>query len=441
MRHLRYQSLDFLKSSQVFIVSLFMTFGCSSIPKKLPIIQGATDQNTTQVGILLPKDQKVNLLLIEKQYLRLHIPVRIRTSSRKNSSWKVIQAAFKGLSSQKEYLLKVTETIDNEEKILDQRDLKTLPTQKSEVRFVLASCMDDSYAEDQIKMWRKVNSLKPDLILMAGDNVYADHTIGYKGPASSDTVWNRYVETRNLLEIFKFKKLIPILATWDDHDYGANDSNKNYPFKYDSLKTFSGFFPQKIISSSFRKGPGVSFVYKAFSHRFIFLDNRFFRSPKNDVDGTHWGTRQEKWLFSLLKEKPIPTYLIQGDQFFGAYHLFESLEREHPKSLERLQKAIQSSKSLVVFLSGDRHRTEITQIDKQYFGFQTYEITSSPIHAKTFPGGWEKFPNPRQIAGYEDGHSFVLIKSVASKKRIHLQVEAYNEKQEKVFERMLEVSR
>ncbi|MCG6867158.1 MAG: hypothetical protein LJE91_00065 [Gammaproteobacteria bacterium] len=34
----------------------------------------------------------------------------------------------------------------------------------------------------------------------------------------------------------------PVLATWDDHDYGENDAGAEYPMKQQSERIFLDFF-------------------------------------------------------------------------------------------------------------------------------------------------------------------------------------------------------
>ena len=54
----------------------------------------------------------------------------------------------------------------------------------------------------------------------------------------------------------KLKKTCPILATWDDHDYGANDAGSEYPLKAESQKIFLDFFDEPVDSERY-KTPGV----------------------------------------------------------------------------------------------------------------------------------------------------------------------------------------
>ena len=280
------------------------------------------------------------------------------------------------------------------------------------------------------------------MIFMIGDNVYADKNLGYRGPAAPVDIWKRYLETRGRLEIFKSKRLVPILAVWDDHDYGWNNGNKSYKYKEDSKKIFEAFYAQRERggNSYFEQGPGVSSIFKAFNIQFIFLDNRSFRGEKGR--GSHWGELQEKWLMKHLasREKFKGHVLINGDQFFGAYHRFESFEGHRKKHFTRVMEKIFKSRRPSLFISGDRHLFELMEIPKEEFGYKTYEITSSGVHAKMYPSSWNQWPNPRQIKGIAGVHNYTLIQ-FHGQSGLAFHVQTFSGDSKLLFEKKLKVTR
>ncbi len=444
MKIVSFNSQNSLRTQWVFLYFLLSSLvsACSTGPKSLPVIMGPTSEHSTQFSVLSHQTDDLELVAVEEKSLRLHFPVHSKQFERPHSPWKIDHALFKGLSSEKNYFLRVSQKHeDGTREIVDQRRFQPLQPNKNTLTFAIASCMDDSLQAVQKTLWHKVKNLKPDLVLMIGDNVYADRGLGYQAETIPQVLWDRHVETRNSVAFFRFDPLIPVLSIWDDHDYGVDNGDRTYSHKEQSLKTFKAFFPQTIISSGMKKGPGLSYSFLALGHRFIFLDNRFFRDPGSNPKGSHWGRRQEKWLESLLKQRTIPTYLIQGDQFIGNYHTFESLQRQHPEAFNRLRQLLIASRSPVVLISGDRHRSEVSRFSKNVFGYETFEITSSPIHAKTFPGHWKQYPNPDQLAGYEESSNFVLISSKAEKNKLNLNVKAYSEAIEPEFQLDLQVKR
>ena len=63
-------------------------------------------------------------------------------------------------------------------------------------------------------------------------------------------------------EYKKLKKSTPIIATWDDHDYGMNDVGRHYEKKEQSKKIFLKFFNEPMNSER-RKHEGIytSYMY------------------------------------------------------------------------------------------------------------------------------------------------------------------------------------
>src|ERR1700752_2259308 len=57
---------------------------------------------------------------------------------------------------------------------------------------------------------------KPDLFIFLGDNVYGDTKV-------MDTLQAKYNRLAIKPAFKNLKKHVPIIATWDDHDYGWND--------------------------------------------------------------------------------------------------------------------------------------------------------------------------------------------------------------------------
>jgi alkaline phosphatase D len=114
-----------------------------------------------------------------------------------------------------------------------------------------------------------------DLFIFMGDNVYADTT--------NMTVMRAKYDALKHSSFFQgLKKKAPILATWDDHDYGVNDGGGNFPFKKEAQAEFYNWLDEPADSPK-RKQEGVysSHIYgpKGKRVQVILLDTRYFRSP------------------------------------------------------------------------------------------------------------------------------------------------------------------
>ena len=109
-----------------------------------------------------------------------------------------------------------------------------------------------------------------------------------------------------------YQKLInqvPVLGTWDDHDYGLNDAGKEWHFKEKSQQLFLDFMgvPENSTRRN-REGVYHSEIFETEkgSIKVILLDTRYFRDElikSDDPDkryepsaGTVLGEKQWNWL-------------------------------------------------------------------------------------------------------------------------------------------------
>lgn len=409
---------------------------------ELSIMQGVTSEQQTRLVIVGPKTAQFIYYVraIGSQKTWKVEPTRIQ---REFSPMMVEQIELFDLNPHDSYELLVLDAWAN---LWDKRQFHSLDLKKKSPRLAFLSCMDDILKREQAFMWKQLLEQSPDAIVMMGDNVYADRVPGGWREADPEQLWNRYVETRNTLDFFKAGKLVPVIATWDDHDFGRNDTDRTYQYKNESRDVFLAFFPQAKSAQDFELGPGISAAWDAFGMRFIITDDRTFRSPDRVdlADQTHFGPDQEDWIVEQLRTETKPVLLIAGDQFFGGYQGFESYEGNHPKSFAKELKRWRVVKAPLLFISGDRHLTEIVKVPRQILGFPTYELTSSPMHAKVFADAFLKSPSPNQLrgAGVAGEYNYMLVQPLkTSKKVLELDVQSFGPNQRLLFERKLKVVR
>jgi alkaline phosphatase D len=91
-------------------------------------------------------------------------------------------------------------------------------------------------------------TLPRDLFIFMGDNIYAD-----KG--GIPMMQEKYALLKNS-RFFQGLKNKPILATWDDHDFGLNDGGAEYPQKKEAQAEFWNWLDEPANSPR-RKQEGV----------------------------------------------------------------------------------------------------------------------------------------------------------------------------------------
>jgi alkaline phosphatase D len=94
---------------------------------------------------------------------------------------------------------------------------------------------------------------------------------------------------------------VPLAYTWDDHDFGPNDSDRTSPSRGAALEAYRRFLPHYPLAD----GPDapVHQVFTVGRVRFLMTDVRSARSPRNVPDGerTMLGERQVAWFEEQLE--------------------------------------------------------------------------------------------------------------------------------------------
>lgn len=420
-----------------FILLLVTFLNCSQLPKKrtdrLSILQGVTSAKEVEFSVMAQKgaNMKFELRSAEGEVIG---PEETKIISKEYSSY-VLHKVFFLRDAQKDFNLYVYQ----DGKMVDQRLIGKGQLDDKKLRLAVASCMDDHY-QSHFKIWDVLQSKNPEYLLLIGDNVYADKKpSGELTSITPEFLWQRYTDIRLTLPLYFQEKLIPVHATWDDHDYGMRDGNEDFKYKQESKEIFEAFFAQDMEAETLTTGHGVGSLLTLGNFNLYFLDSRTFRSA--DKEGRHLGPDQNQWLLNKLLEEQQPSFLIKGDQFFGGYHRFDSFEGDHPKDFEAFVSDLKKLKTPFLFMSGDRHLSEIMQFPRSLFGRPSFEITSSPIHSKLYPASevGEGNKNPWRVVS-EDAHmNFTLINNLAQDDHWFLDVESIGENGEVFYRRELAV--
>ena len=223
-------------------------------------------------------------------------------------------------------------------------------------------------------LWAPIAADDPDLWIWLGDNIYGD-TDDMSVLAAKYTQQRANAGYRDLLA------RVPVIGTWDDHDYGRNNAGREYPYRAASQQVFLDFLdvPQASPRRT-REGVYASHTYGPAGQRVkvILLDVRYHREyPGATADVL--GEAQWAWLEAELRNSDAQVNLVaSGIQFVPEEHRFEKWAN-FPQARARLFSLIRDSGAPgVVLLSGDRHFAEISRIDGAA-AYPLYEVTSSGL--------------------------------------------------------------
>lgn len=371
---------------------------------RLSILQGVTNETMTEMTIVFPSWMRLDVYAANSKGEKIFPCEAEVINLIPNSENIILKICFEGLSVKDQYQLFVE---NGNGHIVDQRNFKTLDLNKKNPKIAVLSCMNDFL--HRYRIWGSLFSDKPDVIFFVGDSVYADFkSFGEKKRATPKQLWNRFSEARNKLFVYFQPTLTPILAIWDDHDFGLNNADSTYPYVPETQKNFLSFFAQSDSNPSLERGPGIAFKWSAFGKSFYFLDGRSFRSSRHEKHETVFGEDQEEWLFDHLNQDQSPAWLITGSQWFGGYIKGEGYERTHPKSFKGFLERLKKNQSQIQFISGDVHFSEVMAIEESLLGYPTFEFTCSSMHSLTFPGWHKVTSNPRRLEA-ASSHNYCLF--------------------------------
>ncbi|MBX3021124.1 MAG: alkaline phosphatase family protein [Bdellovibrionales bacterium] len=367
--------------------------------KGFSILQGMTDETSAQFTVVLPKKSVWTVQILDA-HGQAAGTTSMRIVDRPFSNHAVYKLSVEGLRLGVNYRLRV---LNFKGGIQDERDFATLDLSPRAVRLAFASCMCDHLHRDDV--WWKFEQQEPEMAFFLGDSVYGDRPGFWTvRKADPEQLWNRYVATRNRVAFYFQRRLVPALATWDDHDFGGNNVYGNYRFKEDSRQVFETFFAQEE-RPSLQKGPGVARRFSAFGADFFLLDGRTYRDGWDGANSRVLGAVQEEWLFPAIRSKP--TWLLNGSVFYGAYTGKDSFEGQYRNDFKAFIEKVKRSEGLVCFGSGDVHFSEIMDIEEAQLGYKTFEMVSSSMHSYTFPGHEWRFTNARRRVS-TSSHNFTL---------------------------------
>lgn len=197
-----------------------------------------------------------------------------------------------------------------------------------------------------------------------------------------------------------YKKFVNY-GTWDDHDFGPNNSGSEFIFKQKALDIFKHYWPNP--SYGMPEQPGVFTKASYNDIEFFLMDNRFNKSHENAPDGPDkifYGQAQLDWLKNSLLMSYAPfKFIVGGGQMLNNHHDYEGWDKYRHERDPFLQWLDDNKITGVIFLSGDKHHTELLRADRPG-AYPLYEITCSPLTAGTHSsksGG--DLDNPRLVPG------------------------------------------
>ncbi len=216
---------------------------------------------------------------------------------------------------------------------------------------------------------------RPDFMLWLGDNVYlreADWN-------SQTGIWHRYTHDRATTELQPLLGSTHHYAIWDDHDFGPNDSDRSFWNKHLTEEAFNLFWANPNTNQTGQGG--ITGTFQWADVQFFMLDDRYFRTPNERHTGERHilGEAQMQWLADALTFSRATFKIIAiGGQVLNPVARYENYAT-YPQERERLLRLIsENNVEGVLFLTGDRHHTVLSRLDRAD-NYPLYDLTCSPL--------------------------------------------------------------
>lgn len=295
-------------------------------------------------------------------------------------------------------------------------------------KILFGSC---SHQDKAMPIFSAINQEQADLFVFLGDNVYGD-------TENMDDLAAKYQRLGKISGFKALKKSTPMIAIWDDHDFGENDAGMEYPHKEASRQIMLDFWqaPKNSARRTRQDGIYTSYFYgdenkngersrsvnkaskNSQSIQIIMPDLRWNRPSLNSVGKEGYiterapkkmgpyspseipnesmlGEQQWRWLESELLKPASIKVIASSLQLLPEFTGWESWAN-FPADRERLLNFIKKNKiNGVIIISGDTHWGEISKVTEG-LDYPLWEVTSSGLTEE-----WKDVsPNIHRVEGY-----------------------------------------
>ncbi len=271
------------------------------------------------------------------------------------------------------------------------------------VRVAFGSCAKEDAGSSAV--WHRMRTVDPHAVVLLGDTPYID-SVDLAVQRKRHAAFAAVPEYRKLL------RNRSLYATWDDHDFGRNDTDGNLKGKENSRRAFIEY------RSNPSYGDGRTGIYTSFRRggvEVFLLDTRFFAgtepSPFDKDRSSLLGKRQWKWLRQQLKASTAPFKVLACGMIWNGAVRPGKLDHwgTYPHERQALFEFIGDEKiSGVILVGGDVHRTRVLRHDTvESAGYKIPEFITSPVHGGVIDNA--KADHPGLVQDFGQPNTFLLI--------------------------------
>ena len=281
-------------------------------------------------------------------------------------------------------------------------------------------------------IWDSISRQSPELFIFLGDNIYGDYDGEKAFTPTAETLrrdWQLLADEPHFRE---FRKQVPIMATWDNHDFGKHNGGAEFELNQVSQQVFLDFFDEPRESAR-RSTPGIYDARiigpEGKRVQIILLDTRYFKgpfiedergkaekaaagevgsmgaySPNANPGVTLLGETQWGWLERQLKLPAEIRLIVSSTQVVADQKAMDEWGN-YPLQRRRLLKLLAGVSGHSIILSGNVHFSEISKVEVD--GHKIIDFTASGMtHSNP---AYAAAKNPYRVAGPYDNLNFGLL--------------------------------
>ena len=235
-------------------------------------------------------------------------------------------------------------------------------------KFAFGSCNRNTWNQEY---WQHIVAENPDLWIWMGDNIYANNYSTKDRMAAYDKM--KAGKFYSML-----RERVPLIGTWDDHDFRDNDRDGQWDGKEGSKQAAMRFLDMDAAKVEGHEGIYQSYAFGPVGQRLkvILLDIRFNMNQTKRPYGL-LGEKQWEWLRAEIDAGDFELLVIgssqnvlnsSGAQSWAAF----------PAERAWLLQLLSRIDPPVLFLSGDRHHADFSKVEVS--GKPIYEFMSSGLN-------------------------------------------------------------
>jgi len=248
-----------------------------------------------------------------------------------------------------------------------------------------------------------------DVIVLLGDTPYIDST-------DLAVQRTRYREFFSLSDAAPLFRCTPQYATWDDHDFGANDTSGDIKGKDNSRKAFTEYHAGGVYGDGANPGHGIYSSFRYGPVEVFLIDARWFSGTEKSLadperptllGGKQWEWLQQKLARSTATFKVLATGMIWNEAV-------RPNKPDHWMAYPAERKALldfiaENKIPGVVLMGGDIHRSRALKHPTSETGvsYELWEFIASPLAQKVMASA--KVDHPALVHDVGEEHSFIML--------------------------------